>query len=357
MQVNDIYNILEEDKDFFLNKKDEFLKCVGNSSEFLSESSIRTIADKFYLSLFSFESNEKNIETLVKRLLKYKTDIKPELTNFLMNLVNEYLDYCIKNKKSVKNVKALLQLINYYISIIDKAYVAYLSKISKQIEKLSKEKSEANKELALSILSKLKEDKKSIRLISYYKEVPIICKTQIEKITDEFAVLEFDNCSVKAFYPEKNVYIKTDIIQKKIKATIINISPKEEKLTLGKFELTDLPQEKRKFVRVEPSENITVQLEKGNTKITGKLADISIGGVGIYTADIKDLEEDNIIKISFKLPSIDFQVNLHGQIVYILDMDGMYRLGIKYSPDVITEEKISDYVINRQFEILKELKS
>ncbi len=357
MQVSDIYSILEEDRDFFLNKKDEFLKCVNNSSHYLSESSIRTIADKFYLSLFSFNSSEKDIQILVKRLLKYKTDIKPELTNFLMNLVNDYLDYCIKNKKSVKNVKALLQLINHYISIIDRAYVSYLSKISNQVEQLSKEKIEANKELALSIFKKLQEEKKTIRLISYYKEVPIICKTQVEKVTDEFVVLHFENCSIKAFHPEKSVYIKTELLQKKIKASIINVSPKEEKIVLGHFELTDLPQEKRKFVRVEPAETINVKLEKGNTTVTGKLADISIGGIGVYTADIKDLEEGNLIRVSFKLPAIDFDVDLTGEIVYIIDMDGMYRIGIKYSPDVITEEKISDYVINRQFEILKELKS
>ncbi|NPA52155.1 MAG: PilZ domain-containing protein [Aquificae bacterium] len=350
MQVEEIHKILKEDRSFFLSKKEKFLKCIDIGS-------INDTAQKLYISLFSFEKNEKDIEKLIRELLRHRADIKPEITSFLMNLVNEYLEYCIKNKKSIKNVKALLQLINHYIYLIDKTYISYVSHITNHIKQLSKEKRKAHKELALSIFRKLKEEKKSVRLVSFYKEVPIICKTKIERITDEFVVLQSHNCSTKAFYPEKNVYIKIDNLQKKIKATIINIIPKEEKIVLGNFELTQLPQEKRKFVRVQPTENIEVKLQKGKHILTGKLSDISIGGIGVYLSKIDNIEEKDTVKISFKLPSGDTEIELLGEVVYIMDMDGMYRVGIKYSPDVLTEEKINDYVINRQFEILKEIKS
>lgn len=357
MEINEVYNILEDDKDFFLEKKEQFLRCFSISNEVITESSIRTIADKLFLSLFSFDSDKKkDIETLITRLLKYRVDIKPELTNFLMNLANEYLDYCIKNKKSVLNVKAFIYLVNYYISLIDKAYVKFLSKLAKSIEEISKEKTEANKELALAVFERLKNSKETVKVLSYYKEVPIICRTSVEKITDEFVVLSFDNCSIKAFPTGKTVYIKVPFLSKKIKATIVNISPKDSVMALGHFEITELPQEKRKFVRVEPAQTIEIAIIKGNKTIKGKIADISIGGVGVYAVDIQDLNEDDIVKLSFKLPESD-TIEITGRVVYIIDMDGMYRIGIEYSLDVIQEEKISDYVINRQFEILREIKS
>ncbi len=356
MNINEIYALLEEDKDFFLEKKEEFIRCAGNvSSETISDSSLRTIADKLFLSLFSFKEDEKNIEKLVRRLLRYKIDIKPDLTNFLMGLMNEYLDYCIKNRKSIKNVKAFIQLVNHYISIIDRAYVKYINRISKKAEILTREKEEANKELALSVFKNIKEDRKTVRVISYYKEVPIICKAEVGKVTDEFVILEYENCSIKAFHTEKTVYVKTDILEKKIKSTIINISPKDEVMVLGKFEITELPQEKRKFVRVEPSETIEITVEHAGRKLKGRIADISIGGVGIYMSDVEELEEGDTVKVSFKLDSES--IELTGTVRYIVDLDGLYRIGIEFSPDIVTEEKISDYVINRQFEILREIKS
>ncbi len=356
LNVDEIYNILNEDRDFFLQKKNDFIRCAGTvSSDSMSDSSVRTVADKLFLSLFSFKDDNKSIDRLIRQLLKYNIDIKPDLTNFLMGLMNDYLDYCLKNKKSVKNVKALMYLVNHYISMIDKAYVSYINRISKNVEVLKKEKSEANKELALSIFKGIKDDKKPVRIISYYKEVPIICKSYVKKVTDEFVVLEYENCSVKAFHTDKNVYVKTDAFSKKIKATIINISPKDEVIVLGKFEITELPQEKRKFVRVEPSETIDIFIQHGNERLKGKIADISIGGVGVYLKDIEDLEEDDIVRVEFKLDSED--LSIEGRIRYIVDMDGIYRVGIELFPDVNTEEKISDYVINRQFEILREIKS
>jgi c-di-GMP-binding flagellar brake protein YcgR len=114
-------------------------------------------------------------------------------------------------------------------------------------------------------------------------------------------------------------------------------------------------QEKRKFVRVEPEEKITIQIIYGNRVISGIIRDISVGGVGVYTNEGELPKPGERVKLKFELEGNFFEID--GKVRYVIKEGNFYRMGIQFvSLPPGEEEKIAGYVINIQFNILRKLR-
>ncbi len=360
-KVETLISALRKDKDFFDSFKERFVEFFANSAKestkLLDISSLRSIADRLYLLLFSFNKNPvDDLKNFILTVAKSEVDLKPVFSSAFLYLLKNYIDYIIEKNADFERIKTLVELLDIYLFVVDSAYLEYTKNLEKELEKIKKEKSLEETETIFKVFESYFAENKEINIIDFYQEVPVICKAKIKDIIDKkYVIFEYSGCKYKNFYIEGNdVYIKLGIFPKAIKAKIKESDILTGTVRLKGFEFVSLPQERRKYIRVKPKEPIPIEIIKNGEILKGVIADISIGGVGVYLKDIDGLKKDDRIKLKFELR--DAGIENTGTIRYIEERENLYKIGVEFDYNDKIEEIISEYVVRRQFEIIKELR-
>ena len=304
--------------------------------------------------MFSFHKEPlKELESLFYRIAHHELDIKKAVSKALLKMVRDYIDYVIEHDRAHEKIKNFITLIDLYVSAIENAYSRYTQKLKEKIKSANKDRVEGEIGLILDFFQRqLELSKADVELLSFYKEVPVVCKSRVLKVGDVNLLLR--QCELKAFSLGSEAYIRHINLPKPVAVKVTDVNNRDRVMDVQVLGFVELPQERRKYVRVVPAETIDVLLKKGDWRSSGTVADISLGGIGIYIRDIDSLKEGDSVSVRFGLPKGDVEAN--AQIRHIEEGEGVYRLGISYQLDIKTEEVVSDYIMERQFEILKELK-
>ncbi len=152
------------------------------------------------------------------------------------------------------------------------------------------------------IFELLSKKKIEITLLTFFKKVPVSCKAKILSVKETIVIFKLESCSLTgAFYECKHVYIKVEKAPKSIKCSVEEFDPVKQMFTLRNFRFEEIPQERRRFVRVKPKENISILIKSEKGEAKGFILDISIGGVGILFSDPPTAKEGNKIKLYFEL--------------------------------------------------------
>jgi len=360
-KIDILYSILKKDKEFFTSFKGEFVDFFTNLSKdvvkLLDSSSLRSIADRLYILLFSFNKNPVDeLKNFISTVAKSEIDLKPVLSSSFLYLLKNFIDYVIEKNADFERIKTFVELLDMYLFVIDTAYLEYTKNLEEEIERIKKKKTLEEYEVIFKTFETLLLENKEINILDFYQEVPVICRGKIKDVIGKkYVVFKYLGCKYKNFYIEGNdIYIKLDIFPKVVKAIIEEADVLKEVVKLKNFEFVELPQERRKYIRVKPKEEILINIITNGEILKGTIADISIGGVGIYLKDIDNLKKGDKIKLQFELR--DIGVENSGTIRYIQKENGFYKIGIEFDYDEKVEEIISEYVVRRQFEIIKELR-
>ncbi|MEO2068889.1 MAG: PilZ domain-containing protein, partial [Desulfurobacteriaceae bacterium] len=261
----------------------------------------------------------------------------------------------IENDNSFENLKKLIEYIEEAIVEAENVYSSHIENLRKALTKEKNEKKEAIGEAFERIFNILKGKRIPVNLVIFYKEVPVSCKAFVDEVMKSKVSFSFETCSyIKAIYDSPLIYLKISNAPKPIKARKIDVFPDKKSLILGDFSFEEIPQEKRKFVRVEPEEKFIVNIVKNRKTIKGVVADISIGGIGVLFKTKPELQPGDRVEINFLLEGTP--LSIEGKVTYVVKVEKLYRVGIEFKLLVKQEEIITEYVMKRQFEILKELK-
>ncbi len=357
-KVKDLWNKLSDEKVFFDRYQNIFAQNFAdlmkeNIKLKIPESALKKLGSDIYRTIFIIKKQpEKELYHLSLKMYQTKTEIKSVLSKLFMVMIKDFIDHLIEKSDDINPVKTFISLIDLYIQSIEKANMDYINSLENTIEKIKKEKQEVE-ENEIILLMETSPDRVSI--IDYFYEVPVICKGKLRTINDKEAVFNVKHCIFKIFEPEHFVFMKIGDLSKPIKALIKEINYQHGILTLTDFRFSEIPQEKRKFVRVRLKDKILITLQKDTETIEGFIDDISVGGIGIFTVMIDDLHVGDKLSISFILNNKDFDVK--GEIKYITQLEDMYRIGIQFTDlSVKHEDIIGEFVMKRQFEILKKLR-
>ncbi len=344
-----------EDREFLKAYRDTFVENFLSSMEesipgVLNSQAIRVLVRKLYSVIFSFKENmEKEIFELFYSLARNGVNIKKPLTESLLTLLRDYVDHVAKEGGDYRKVKEMVDLIDRVLISVDSAYSKYLRELR---EKASpKEETQAIElEKALKVVKEAEGGE--VDLLTYYKEVPATCRTKLLKV--EGKEITVGMCDLKIFDIGSVLYLRLRDLPGAVQVRVKEVDHSERAVKLEVLGLSDLPQERRRFVRVVPKEPVPVKLERNGWTVTGSMADVSVGGVGVYVEDPDDLKENDPVKVSFELPK--GKVETLGVVRYVIERGGVFRVGIQYELDLKQEDVVSDYVMERQFEILRELR-
>ncbi len=357
IELRDLWKDLSEDASFFVNYKDRFrenfLRFVDEEkSKLISLPGINTLIDRLYLLLFSFRKDPtQELFSISYTLAKNEIDLKKVIEKSFLALLKDYIDHTISERGDHKKVKSLIDLIDTYISTIEDAHLKYVEELRQEVKEKGAAIEESERRIALEFLQKIKE-KDEIGLLVYYKGIPIACSSRILGVVDE--LVRTSICEVNIFDPGTEIYIKHPNLPKPIAAEVRERDLNKKEVLLEVIGFKDLPQERRKYLRVLPQDTVKINLSRGGWSTEGTMADISVGGIGVYVEDRDDLKEGDVVEVSFTLPK--GKIETEASVRYVLPHEKIYRIGLQYNLDIPKEEIVSDYVMERQFEILRELK-
>ena len=359
MDVKELKSSLKNKKDFFENFREDFYGFFEETVNRYSlsdeiKSRIKNLKDKIYDRLFiSLKDNREDFYNLAYTLAKDDIDIREFLKASFVYTVKRFSEYLLKNRPSIKDLNFLTQLLNEYMTSVEKAYLDYERVREEAI--ISGSESDREKYEEEFILETLKDNiGKELTAVSYYKEIPIIFKVKLKKVTDKFIVLDISKTSINVSKLKKVIYLKADMFGEPVKAQISSVDYKRNILVLEKPRLSEIPAEKRKYVRVQLDEPIKIMVRKENEETMGLIVDISAGGIRFYTGNVDNLQKGDKINVFFELSGEN--VSAKGEIKHINKTGNGYMVGVQLLPDLKTENLISDFVMSKQFQILRELR-
>ena len=282
-------------------------------------------------------------------------NIKTPLLKVLLETLRDFIDFAIQGdslpKETIKEIKRILTTIEEISEIIDKAYQDYYESLKEKIHVEEKEK----KKFLLKEAQLIALKKETLTLIFSYKELPIYCKGKVKSVEEDVAIIEFEGkCLMEPLLKLGNfVYAKAKDLSNPVKMEVLSLEEKGFQARLLGYEEIFL--EKRQHVRVVPENPIPIYISFKDKEIVGEILDISLGGVGVFLKE-NTLSKGNVVELRFTIKENEIRVKAECR--YTQEFKNGLRIGFMFLDlEKRYEQVIGEYVMQRQLEILKELKA
>ena len=368
MDISGLKRELAKDKQFFQNYKSKFEaklneeleKFVDQSLEGL-KANIKDLALEIYDRLLLKEEPIENLKQLLEQIFYYDLGLKAIFVNPFLELTKDYAEYLFKSGGNFVKLKALFGILAYFYDLLEEIYKEKLeeyrkkleAKHLKDIEILKATTQRKEKQVIYTILSKLKN--KQIELKKFYRGIPIICKAKIMELEPsiDFLYLYTKGCNYKIFYQINNiVFLKHPELPKAVAGKVTQGNPKEGTIVLTGLHFVDLPEEKRTCIRLEPEEPVEVFLLNNGKKYRGLMKDISVQGIGVIFDELPPLNVGDRVYIKTHLENLPLETP--ATVKYI--NPNYNRIGFFFTLEGNLEKKLSQLLMEKQFEILKGLR-
>jgi hypothetical protein len=356
---------LSYDRDFFEKKKEEFLKSVLKNLENLniSPNNIKKYFEKFYECIFLSDKDLNEIVPIIDRVLEIDLSLKRLFIKPLISLLYEYIEYVFKTSEDINRVRAIFLVIDKILQIVESVYQEKIKEVQKhiqakytiEVEKLKKKISQEEKEFIYHLLDRIRTRKERVEIKKYYKEIPLFCRCKVVECDSllDLIVLDCPHCRFKIFFQRTAlVYLKHPDFPKPVAGIVLRGDYNEGTLALTGLHFEELPQDKRRWIRVEPKEPTEVKVTKDGRQYTGLLKDISEHGLGVIFKKLPPLEIGNFVEIKTTVENLLIQTTAE-----VRNIDpSINKVGFYFDLPYEIEKQLSQYILRRQLEILKEVK-
>jgi hypothetical protein len=160
----------------------------------------------------------------------------------------------------------------------------------------------------MKFFRRLAKDNVGINLINVYKGVPIAYPAIISQVSQDSIMVKTEPFQIVCLHRERETFIQSKYFPTVIKARVVKVDFAKTFAELSEFEVVKGNIGSRRQVRVVPANPIAgvVQREGMDATFNGELADISLDGLGIYLS-CKDYSStifsiDTRISIMLRLP-------------------------------------------------------
>ena len=163
------------------------------------------------------------------------------------------------------------------------------------------------------------------------------------------------NEKVLPFFPYSNVILRSDALPYPLKARVKEIDFSKKSAMLDHLEYIYEDLGSRSEVRVEPQEDLHITITDDQLHVLPCLAiDLSTNGLSVLVEkkDISHLHDhlpdDKTLRVTFSLPEMDDldeqQVSFLARMVYELEADNGFRVGLKIYPTSMDLIKLQRYI-------------
>ncbi|HNT25743.1 MAG TPA: PilZ domain-containing protein [Anaerolineales bacterium] len=201
-----------------------------------------------------------------------------------------------------------------------------------------------------------------IKLFNTYRGMPISYDARITAIDQGCVILNVHKYQAVCMFLDSRTSLISPNLPDIYDAQVISLDVTKRQAVLAVFKKLFKSLERRGEVRVQPENPIPVELWVGAVRSAGKLADISISGLGVvsfgtFVYTNQAIEKNATIQLEFSLPGIVEPLRVKGKAVHAAlgDDPRWHRLGMEISLEDDTRTLLQNYVDQREVELLREV--
>lgn len=201
-----------------------------------------------------------------------------------------------------------------------------------------------------------------IQLLNYYKGIPVSYEARVIDVDKDKQAVFFEvhiNQLVAADM-EKQVLIRSSHFARDLIAEVNYVRVQRREIALLNFLYVSIASDRRSFVRVDLAHPVTITARVGQKKIEGTAIDMSVASMAAYLTGNDLLEARGRFPLSVRLPDLQtgatYLLEIEGELIRAEMEDGRLRYVLKLIPDKRAETLLAQFVVQRQIEIVRELK-
>lgn len=196
--------------------------------------------------------------------------------------------------------------------------------------------------------------KNDLKLLNFFREIPVSYGASVETVEESHAELLVHQIQAVVISFEKVTVLKSSHFPKDVIAKANYVNVEKSRIVLSSFSYALVRADRRMSVRVELSEPIYASFTAEGVTTGGRLHDMSLTGVSINVSDDPNLPlcQNGDLAVTLPIGTITVPASL----LKVLTVEGGHRLVFEIEATRATELSISKYILQRQVEIIRELK-
>jgi CheY-like chemotaxis protein len=343
-----------------------------NSMIFLLEDDKVTLANERFLHYFDVETesdfNEK-VSDIKSLFLDQKGFFTPPENKKL-------LDYIMHDTENVynaklKNTKGTIQhfILSVQRDFEDKHAICSLSDITSlnllplfDIPKSTGETQKVDSSSMYAFLEQIFESGASIQFFNTYKGLPITHDAIFNYITSSKIGFTSHLQQIKAISLEDKTYLSSSLLPQDIllnKIDSLSLKNSEVIFEMGNF--VGFSPMMRKVIRLEPNSDHMITLLQHDSKLpmSATIKDVSIKAVSLSIPNfMPTLQKDDVIQVDmvFTMNRQKMIINRSASIYKIIEFKKHHEVVLILSLDKQSERTLTQYILKRQMELIREFK-
>ncbi|MBU5611710.1 PilZ domain-containing protein [Geomonas azotofigens] len=206
--------------------------------------------------------------------------------------------------------------------------------------------------LAAIKTGKLKND---LRLLNFYREVPVSYGAEVLTVEEHDAELQVNQIQAVVIAHEKVTVLKSSHFRRDVAATATYVNVEKSRVVLSNLGYALVRADRRMSVRVQLGSAIDATFAAPELdQVHGRLHDMSLTGMSINVARDPGLPVSQKGELRIAIPAGSITVT--ASLLKVFHLEEGFRLVFEIEPSRAAELSISQYIFQRQVEIIKELK-
>jgi hypothetical protein len=208
----------------------------------------------------------------------------------------------------------------------------------------------------LAVLASIQQGrlKNDIKLLNFYREIPVSYEADVLTVEESHAELEVHQVQAVVISFEKITVLKSSHFPRDVVATVNYVNVEKSRIVLSNFSYAIVRAERRMSVRVELTDPIYASFTSPSGNIGGRLHDMSLTGISFNVAQEPAIPLSEKGELAVTLPI--GTITVPAALLKILTLEEGFRMVFEIEVTRATEASISQYLFRRQVEIIKELK-
>lgn len=199
-----------------------------------------------------------------------------------------------------------------------------------------------------------------ITLINYFHGLPVSCPAHIISIEKDMIDLDVSPYQAFTMRDQHYTFIRSRLLSHDVHANVQYVNLNRRAASLRKLCYVEIMAERRNYIRLALEKPQRALFTTSEGVVKGKLVEISINGACVEIDRPCPLELGEETSLTFNLSNTQDKVeySLKTQAVLVGkdgdDLPGRYRFTT--APDKVLDREIARYLLQRQIEILQEIK-
>jgi PilZ domain-containing protein len=193
-----------------------------------------------------------------------------------------------------------------------------------------------------------------LRLLNYFNEIPVSYPASIDYIDEDMVDLTVHQNQAVVMKFERKTIIKSQHFPYEVLANAFRVNINTSLVTLTNFAYALVKAERRRFVRVALKDPLAATFTDGEKELRGRLVDISLCGAAILGGDssLFDTQAEGALLLTL----CGRTISVPALLIKLVQVGGDTKFVFEFEVSSKDEVLVSQFIFQRQVEIIKELK-